>query len=206
MLERSVFPKASIIQIGTNCFQLVMPKKNSSHCGLIDSNLNENLSPKFLDLFWFYNLNSNKKNISDLINLNLVTFSLNLNYGNLRINGYANISEAFNNQALFITKDLLTINASIYPTGIYYIKNCLKNGNSYSPIEQLFVKYDPENEPWQNELTHTIFKKHNDRIQMIMRRGDKNYYYIFEEQQLDLFYHSLDFILNTGPIIVGSKK
>lgn len=202
-------PKASLIQTGArDIIQIIkekIPSINEGDFLDLSEEISQHPNVRFLDLFWFFDPTAENRNGSEEKALDLVTFGINLNYGNLRINGYENAREALHNQALFITKDLLSVNAAVYPTGVFNIRH-LNNGEGYRPIEQLFVNYNPQKESWHDELTRPFFQKHDDRIKMTLMRGDENYFYIFKDRQYRLFNYALDFILNNGLNIVGSKK
>lgn len=203
-------PQATYIQTGERATIRVVGQNNNSDAyeGDIPQLAEESNNPRFMDLFWFFNPSASEAASDDTTEkpLELVTFTLNLNFGNLRINGYREVRPAFHNQALFLTRDLLTINAAVYPTGLFNIRH-LNNGEQYRPIEQLFVGYNPSKEPWHDELTRATFRKNNDRIKMTLRRGEEeNYYYISEKRQYDLFNYALDFLLKDGLTLVGSKK
>lgn len=206
-------PFATTIQFGTrNITQVISIDDGFNEGDFLDLSQSynpinqtqqQNSSIKFLDLFWFLNPTKKKENSNDL---DLVTLGLNLNYGNLRINGYLNAKESLHNNALFITRDMLTINAAIYPSSVYYIRH-LKNAEKHIPVEQLFVQYDPDNEPWHDSLPKTYFLKSNDALRMIIENTDNiQYSYIFRDKQYDLLNHALDYILNNGFNIVGSGK
>lgn len=208
--EDLVIPKASFMQTGLrNVTQIIREKIPFENEGdIFDLEKTSSPSPeiRFLDLFWFFNPIAERQGNGTEKPLDLVTFGLNLNYGNLRINGYENARSALHNQALFITKDLMCINAAIYPTGLFNIRN-LNNGERYRPIEQLFVRYNPQQEAWHDELTQSTFQKHDDRIKMTLKRSDEqNYFYIFEKRQYDLFNFALDYVLNNGLSVLGSRK
>ncbi len=197
-------PKASLIQTGETEF-IKIDSKSQMEGELKELPENEAIQTnnfKFLDLFWFY---IPKNDDSKTNQLELVTLNLNLNFGNLRINGYLNVQSTIHNQAFFITKDLLTVNAAIYPSALFYIRN-MRNKDRYQPIEQLFVPYDPENEPWHNELATTEFIKRDDQLWMQISQKGNNYFYVFKERQYQLFNYALDFVLTKGLTLVGMKK
>jgi hypothetical protein len=197
-------PKASLIQTGETEF-IKIDSKSQMEGELKELPENEAIQTnnfKFLDLFWFY---IPKNDDSKTNQLELVTLNLNLNFGNLRINGYLNVQSTIHNQAFFITKDLLTVNAAIYPSALFHIRN-MRNKDRYQPIEQLFVPYDPENEPWHNELATTEFIKRDDQLCMQISQKGNNYFYVFKERQYQLFNYALDFVLTKGLTLVGMKK
>ncbi len=198
-------PKASLMQTGENEFIQIIPVDQSE--GVLNElpeveTIQQPQNFKFLDLFWFH---TPKTESSKDDQLELVTLSLNLNYGNLRINGYKNVQNAIRGNAIFLTKDLLTVKAAVYPTALFYIRN-LRNTETYKPIEQLYVPYDPENEPWQTELPTTEFVKRDDRLLLQIKHKSSNYFYIFKEKQYQLFNYALDFTLTKGLTAVGVKK
>ena len=195
------------MQTGENNFIKIIPVETQSEGELKELPEAETIQPsasnfKFLDLFWF---RTPKTEESKPDQLEMVTLTLNLNYGNIRINGYSNISNAVHNQAIFLTKDLLTVNAAVYPTALFYIRN-MKNRETYYPTEQLFVPYNPENEPWQNELATTEFIKRDDQLYMRIRQKGVSYFYIFKDQEYRLFNYALDFTLTKGMSMVGVRK
>ncbi len=200
-------PKASLMQTGENNFIKIIPVETQIEGEpgeLPEAEIIQQQAPnyKFLDLFWFQTL-KNEESKPD--QLELVTLTLNLNYGNIRINGYLNIKDAIHNQAIFLTKDLLTVNAAVYPTALFYVRN-LKNRETYCPTEQLFVPYNPENEPWQNELATTEFIKRDDQLYMRIRQKGASYFYIFKDREYRLFNYALDFTLTKGMAMVGVRK
>jgi hypothetical protein len=197
-------PKASLIQTGETEFVSLIPKNQyeGEFRELPENEAILNNNFKFLDLFWFHTpKNEESKNNQ----LELVTLNLNLNFGNLRINGYLDIKDTIHNQAIFLTKDLLTVNAAIYPSALFYIRN-MRNKDRYQPIEQLFVPYDPENEPWHNELAISEFVKRDDQLWMQISHRGNNYFYVFKDRQYQLFNYALDFVLTKGLTLVGMKK
>ena len=198
-------PTASFIQTGETNFIKVIPKNQSKgefkELPVGDEAV-QNRNCKFLDLFWFYTPKNSEFKPNQL---ELVTFNLNLNFGNLRINGYMSVSDAIHNQAFFLTGNFLTVNAAIYPSALFYIRN-MRNKDRYSPFEQIFVPYDPENEPWHNELATTEFVKRDDQMWMQISHRGKNYLYIFKDRQYQLFNYALDFVLTKGLTLVGMKK
>jgi hypothetical protein len=197
-------PKASLIQTGETNFVRVI-SKNQTEGELQELPENETISGsnfKFLDLFWFH---TPKNETSKSNQLELVTLNLNLNFGNLRINGYLDIKNTIHNQAIFLTKDLLTVNTAIYPSALFHIRN-MRNKDRYQPIEQLFVPYDPENEPWHNDLAISEFVKRDDQLLMQIDHRGNNYFYIFKDRQYQLFNYALDFVLTKGLTLVGMKK
>ena len=198
-------PKASLMQTGENEFIQIIPV---DQC---EGELNELPEAeiiqqpqnfKFLDLFWFHTPKLDTDNTNQL---ELVTFSINLNYGNLRINGYSQIKDAIHDNAIFLTKDLLTVKAAVYPTALFYIRN-LKNTETYTPMEQLYVPYRPEDEPWQTELPTTEFVKRDDRLLLRIKHKGSNYFYVFKDKQYNLFNYALDFALTKGLTMVGVRK
>lgn len=197
-------PKASLIQTGENEFVKVIPKNQyeGEFQELPENAAIPNSDYKFLDLFWFH---TPKTEESKPNQLELITLCLNLNFGNLRINGYLSINDTIHNQAIFLTKDLLTVNAAIYPSALFHIRN-MRNRDRYQPIEQLFVPYDPENEPWHNELATTEFVKRDDQLWMQISHKGNNYLYVFKDRQYQLFNYALDFVLTKGLTLVGMKK
>lgn len=198
-----VNPKSYLIQTGETHFMRITPNQCEGEIKELPENeqIIQKSNLKFVDLFWFYYENKKTKENQ----LDLVTFTLNLNYGNLRINGYLDVSKAIHNQAFFLTNDLLTINAAIYPSALFHIRN-MRNGDRFKPLEQLFVSYDPENEPWQNELAQTEFAKQNDQMWMQITNSKDNYLYLFKGTQYNLFNYALDFILTKGITLVGMNK
>ena len=89
---------------------------------------------------------------------------------------------------------------------MYKIRHLL-NGQVYSPIEQLFVSYDPENNPWHNELVKTKFNKQNDKIQLtFIDKFNNPYIYIFSNEQVNMLNFVLDNILEKGIILVSQNK
>jgi len=174
---------------------------------IIEQKMSEDVqqsSFKFLDLFWFLNLEPSSEN--GLTELELVTINLNINFGNIRLNGYQFARKYIYNNALFLPKDALTVNAAIYPTAIFNILN-LQNLETYSPIEQLYTEYCPELNPWQNELTNTLFQKSNDRIRVVFETSKKEkYFYIFKDKQLNMFNHALTYVISQGFTLVGQNK
>ena len=197
-------PKASLIQTGETEFVRLIPKSQNEgeFRELPESEAIPNNNFKFLDLFWFH---TPKTEESKENQLELVTLNLNLNFGNLRINGYLDIKNTIHNQAFFITKDLLTVNAAIYPSALFHIRN-MRNRDRYQPIEQLFVPYDPENEPWHNDLAISEFVKRDDQLWMQISHRGNNYFYVFRDRQYQLFNYALDFVLTKGLTLVGMKK
>lgn len=202
-------PQANSIQTGTRKILHIINEDDITEGDFFNLSAEDNrqttnsfVPPKFLELFWFFNPKaSSKKN-----ELDLVTFSINLNFGNLRINGYLDAKTALHNHALFLSKDLLTINAAIYPTGLYHLRN-LQNCEDYTPIEQLFVEYSPETDPWHDELPKTEFLKRNDKLKMnIWRNQEEKFNYVFQDKQYYLFNYSLDYILTNGFTIIGNNK
>ena len=198
-------PKASFMQTGENNFIKIIPVdqtegdlKTLPEAEIIQQPSNF----KFLDLFWFH---TPKQENSPDEQLELVTLSLNLNYGNVRINGYKNIQSAIHGDAVFLTKELLTVKAAVYPTALFYIRN-LRNTESYVPVEQLYVPYNPENEPWQTELPTTEFVKRDDRLLLRIKHKGLNYLYVFRDKQYQLFNYALDFALTKGLTMVGVRK
>lgn len=202
-----VIPHASSIQIGEREIIHFISRKNvlnyEGEFSKMANEVSQTSSAKFLNLFWF--LKPKDYPTENEKQLDLITLDLNLNYGNLRINGYQDVSGALHNQAIFITKDNLTVNAAIYPAGVFNIRH-LKNGLRYRPIEQIYVRYNPQEEPWHDELTRSDFQKQNDKLKMTISRGEEKYFYLFENGQLDMFNYALDFVLTHGLTIVGSKK
>lgn len=204
-----LIPQASLMQTGEREFvEIIIRNSHLEFEGELTSVSDkeeaiQTSNTKFIDLFWFL-----KPRVCPSENeqqLDLVTLNLNLNFGNLRINGYRDIAHALHNQALFITKEDLTVNAAIYPAGIFNIRH-LRNGLRYRPIEQLFVRYNPEEEPWHDELARTDFQKQNDKLKMTITRGEEKYFYLFEDGQLEMFNSALDFVLTHGFSLVGSRK
>ena len=185
-------PKATYIQHGTWKINIL----HNTYGGFVDRPTNS----QFLDLAWFYEPNKTKEN-----QLELVTLCLNLGFGNVRVNGYNNIKNAIHDHSIFLTKDLLTINASIYPSNLFEI-HCMRNLDKVIPMEQLFVKYDPENEPWQNNLSKTEFIRRDDMIKMNIGNNEQNYFYVFKHNQLKFLYRTIDFVLTEGLTIVGMRK
>lgn len=156
---------------------------------------------KFVELFSFLTDKESSAIAED--ELELVCFSLNLTYGNLRINAYSRVKNLIHNNTMFLGKNTLTTYATVYPTSVYYIRN-LRNGCKYYPVDQLYSTYDPVNNPWQNELPYTEFYKYNDRIKLTIV-GKKTYFYIFSEQQVKLFNHMCDYVLNQSFNAVASN-
>jgi len=196
-------PKASLMQTGENEFIQIIPADQSE--GELRElpeaeNIQQSQNFKFLDLFWFHTPKTDNST-----QLELVTFSINLNYGNLRINGYQDIQNSIHNNAIFLTKDLLTVKAAVYPTALFYIRN-LRNTETYVPIEQLYVPYNPEDEPWQTEIPTTEFVKRDDRLLLRIKHKGSNYFYVFKDKQYQLFNYALDFVLTKGMTMVGIKK
>ena len=197
-------PKASLMQTGENNFIKIIPvdQIEGEPIELPETEIIQQPNFKFLDLFWFH---TPKQEDSKPEQLELVTLSLNLNYGNVRINGYVNIQNAIHDNAVFLTKELLTVKAAVYPTALFYIRN-LRNTESYTPMEQLYVPYDPENEPWQTELPTTEFVKRDDRLLLRMKHKGLIYLYVFKDKQYQLFNYALDFALTKGLTSVGVRK
>jgi len=197
-------PKASLMQTGENNFIKIIPvdQIEGEPIELPETEVIQQPNFKFLDLFWFH---TSKQEDSKPEQLELVTLSLNLNYGNVRINGYVNIQNAIHDNAVFLTKELLTVKAAVYPTALFYIRN-LRNTESYTPMEQLYVPYDPENEPWQTELPTTEFVKRDDRLLLRIKHKSSNYFYVFKDKQYQLFNYALDFALTKGLTSVGVRK
>ena len=200
-------PKASLMQTGENNFIKIIPVDQIEGETTELPPEAEVIQPqqtnfKFLDLFWFH---TPKQEDSKPDQLELVTLSLNLNYGNVRINGYVNIQNAIHDNAVFLTKELLTVKAAVYPTALFYIRN-LRNTETYVPMEQLYIPYDPENEPWQTELPTTEFVKRDDRLLLRIKHKSSNYFYVFKDKQYQLFNYALDFALTKGLTMVGVRK
>lgn len=204
--SKLIIPNGSSIQIGTTEIVNIVPcKELVDNCGDFFNSPEELMAEniKFLDLFWF--LKPFDKTSESEIQLDLVTLGLNLQYGNMRINGYQNVAHAFHNQALFITRDDLTVNAAIYPSSLFDLLH-LRNGERYRPVEQLYVRYNPTEEPWHDELATTDFQKQNDKLKMTITRGDEKYFYLFEDRQFEKFNYALEFVLSQGLEIVGIRK
>lgn len=177
----------------------------------------QNSQCKFLDLFWF--LHSKIENnfcyeeTTDIDNvdfqpneLELISISFNLNFGNVRFNGYKNIFENIHNKALFLPRNSLVINAAVYPAGIFNILN-LKNGEKFAPIEQLFIDYDPDKNPWHDEISSTIFEKANDRMRLLFKRPTgESFFYVFKDKQLEMLNSALNYIVSDGFNVVGNAK
>ena len=195
-----VVPKANIIQIGhmtTKHEQNELEEKQ-----ILETTQNTPNNIKFVDLCWFIS----EKDKFNQNELDLIIMSFNTSFGNIRINGYLNSKQYIVNNALFLPKNCFTINAAIYPAGMYKIRHLL-NGQVYSPIEQLFVSYDPENNPWHNELVKTKFNKQNDKIQLtFIDKYNNPYIYIFSNEQVNMLNFVLDNILEKGIILVSQNK
>jgi hypothetical protein len=200
-------PKASLMQTGLKNFEEIIQLDDCNEGVLTELPDEEFVQTgsnnfKFLDLFWFRDPKSEETGPN---RLELVTFCLNLNYGNLRINGYLHVGESLHNNALFLTRNLLTVNAAIYPSSLFHIRN-MRNKEKFVPLEQLYVPYDPENEPWQDELAKTEFVKRDDQMWMKISHKEKDYIYLFKDRQYQLFNYALDFVLTKGLTLVGMKK
>lgn len=200
-------PKASLMQTGLKDFEEIIQLDDCNEGVLTELPDEEFVQTgsnnfKFLDLFWFRDPKSEETGPN---RLELVTFCLNLNYGNLRINGYLHVGESLHNNALFLTRNLLTVNAAIYPSSLFHIRN-MRNKEKFVPLEQLYVPYDPENEPWQDELAKTEFVKRDDQMWMKISHKEKDYIYLFKDRQYQLFNYALDFVLTKGLTLVGMKK
>lgn len=198
-----VTPSANWIQTGSN--EKVQIIKEDDH-----ELMNENVKPtetsnisKFVDLFWFYTF----KDESDLKKneLSLISLAFNINFGNIRFNGFQHITSYIHNQALFLPSNAIVVNSTLYPTGIYFLRH-LKNGQSYKPIEQLFVDYDPINNPWQDNLVPLEIKKNNDRLLMTFQKKDEAYYFYFTKEQVGMLNLACDNVLCNGMEIVSFNK
>ena len=114
----------------------------------------------FVELFWFICQNKSRYDNE----LELLTMSYNVTHGNVRFNGYLKAFDCYRNGALFINPKKVTTNFAIYPSSLYKLRYGLQNGMTIQPIEQLYVEYDPEKNPWQNELVRSFFSKDNDLV------------------------------------------
>lgn len=195
-------PEVEWFQNGANPKVLVKSKtsmqNNNSDVEQTSSNYN---SVKFVDLFWFINF---KKQMNEN-ELDLVTLSFNLNFGNIRFNGYKNSKQYLHGQAIFLQQDALVANGAVYPAGVFELRN-LSNQTIYRPIEQLFTQYNPSENLWQSQLASLEFQKSNDQVKLIFNRNNNQYYYIFDKHQTKMLNHAFDIVLNNGFNWVTNNK
>lgn len=152
----------------------------------------------FVELFWFICQNKSRYDNE----LELLTMSYNVTHGNVRFNGYLKAFDCYRNGALFINPKKITTNFAIYPSSLYKLRYGLQNGMTIQPIEQLYVEYDPERNPWQNELVRSFFSKDNDLITVNIKNSiGQEYIYRFDKLQTQMLYMACENVLNNGTIM-----
>lgn len=153
---------------------------------------------QFVELFWFICPHKSRYNNE----FELLTMSYNLSHGNVRFNGYLKAFDCYKNGAFFINPRKITANFAIYPTSLYKIRYGLQNGTSVQPIEQMYTDYDPDANPWQNELIRSIFSKDNDLITVkIKNSNDQEYIYRFDKLQTEMLYMACENVLKNGTMM-----
>lgn len=198
-------PKAKQINIGKKEIEILIQEKNKGALLKMNSENLQSPTSKFIDLFWFLNPKISNQTEINPNEFSLVIFSLNMAFGNIRVNGFTNIDSIRDGSLFLDYKNSKSINAAIYPAGMFQIINMPLN-STVKPIEQLLVKYNPD-EKWQNELNSTKFSRSGmQNILMEIKTNNKIYNYSFDNDQYTMLIHAMNFALNQGQVLTGIYK
>lgn len=170
---------------------------------------------KFVDLMWFLSNNENTDDIIDegkivLKNLELLIFSYNINFGNIRINAYKDVKNDIHGNALFLDPSKLTTSATLYPAYIHNLHLELTSSNNCSiiPMEQIIMPFNPKLNPWHLTLNSTKFVMTDKSLRVIIyNAGTKTYYkYDFNMQQKNMLISTLDLVKQHGFLLTGFSR
>ncbi len=200
------------IEIGYSGIKEITTNKNSEGRLITEeTQLMANGTSAFQDLYWFENPKTNNKDLEPN-EAGLVVLSLNINFNNIRINMYPDISKWKRKNKIFLnTKEMLT-HATIYPADQFAILN-LPDQARWTCTEQLLSPYSGQQ--WQDQLsTCAVIKASSDQdlpfckliIKDTWKENKPEYYFTFHHTQLKMFMEALKYCLTTGRLLNGMSK
>ncbi len=205
-------PKASTLQIGRD-----RPKKirklaaKTKQINIIKTNnalqgeLNMTQQTNFCNLYWYLNPKVKADELLDENEVGLVTMSLNMNSGNIRVEFFKDAEDMMHDGNIFLDKKKLSVHAAIYPADMFVIKRMDKDDEKHICTEQLLTPYSGMK--WQDDLSKVCIQNTDDGCKMYIKNAqNEKFSYTFDDVQYEMFLHSLEFCLTTGLQLTGMQS
>lgn len=205
-------PEASQIQTGSDPIKnfAAKPKQQIIKTNnQLQGEINMTYQTNFCNLYWYLNPKIKSGITLDKNEVGLVTMSLNMNSGNIRIELFKDVESMMHDGNIFLDKKNLSCHAAIYPADMYAIRRASQDSPpdfAHICTEQLLTPYSGMD--WQNTLSKVIITmENNTQLGMTIKTAqDETYTYNFDDVQYEMFLHTLDFCLSTGLQLTGMQS
>ena len=160
---------------------------------------------KFQSLFWFLNPKIKKGEKLYQNEVGLVTTSLNMTSGSLRLDFYPeDVKNWIHGSGIFLENKKLLTKTALYPASLYALKT-LQENEKYECMEELKIAYNPTipDLEWQDTLSTCFIERYSDLYKIIIIDKKKSYFYLFKDRQEDMLKYMANYCLTYGQQLTG---